>query len=52
MKQGWVLMGSAGHETTGHTLTWTLGYLALYPEVQEEVYAEITEVCGDQLPSG
>lgn len=37
----------AGHETTGHTLTFTLAYLALYPEWQEAIHKEITDVCGD-----
>ncbi|KAI0048917.1 cytochrome P450 [Auriscalpium vulgare] len=36
----------AGHETTGHTLCFTLGYLALYPDVQERLYQEISRVSG------
>ncbi|WVF68239.1 hypothetical protein IAT40_003004 [Kwoniella sp. CBS 6097] len=41
----------AGHETTGHTLGFTLAYLALNPEWQEECYKEITEHCGDEAPA-
>ncbi|WVW86888.1 hypothetical protein I302_108943 [Kwoniella bestiolae CBS 10118] len=41
----------AGHETTGHTLAFTLAQLALHPEWQEEVYKEVKEVCGDERPS-
>lgn len=42
---------SAGHETTGHTLAFTLAYLALHANVQEEMYAEFVEACGDAAPS-
>ncbi|WWC92831.1 uncharacterized protein L201_007790 [Kwoniella dendrophila CBS 6074] len=41
----------AGHETTGHTIAFTLAQLALNPEWQDECYKEIKEVCGDELPS-
>ncbi|CEL57341.1 hypothetical protein RSOLAG1IB_02080 [Rhizoctonia solani AG-1 IB] len=34
----------AGHETTAHALSFCLGLLALYPEVQREVYMQIEEV--------
>ena len=30
---------------------WTLMLLALYPEWQEKVRAEVLEICGGQLPS-
>jgi cytochrome P450 len=42
---------SAGHETAGHTLTWVLAYLSLDQQLQDDLYAEINEVCGDNLPS-
>ncbi|KAF8707480.1 cytochrome P450, partial [Rhizoctonia solani] len=34
----------AGHESTAHAISFCLGLLALYPEVQQEVYAQIEEV--------
>ncbi|WVQ78657.1 hypothetical protein IAT38_000744 [Cryptococcus sp. DSM 104549] len=46
----WIMI-VAGHETGGHCLTFTLGYLALYPEWQDEIYAEIKSACGDDLPT-
>lgn len=33
-------------ETTAHTLAATLGFLAYYPEIQEEVYEHILSVIG------
>lgn len=33
----------AGHETTAHSLAWTLALLAAYPEQQEKAYQEIIE---------
>ncbi|KAM3737959.1 hypothetical protein ACB098_09G096200 [Castanea mollissima] len=39
----------AGHETTALSASWILMLLALHPEWQERVRAEILEVCGDQL---
>ncbi|KDQ59780.1 hypothetical protein JAAARDRAFT_33349 [Jaapia argillacea MUCL 33604] len=41
------LMLFAGHETTAHTLDAAIGFLALYPEIQDEVYAQIKEVAPD-----
>lgn len=34
----------AGHDTTAHTLAFTFGLLALYPEIQDELYRSIVEV--------
>ncbi|KAJ4832520.1 hypothetical protein Tsubulata_900077 [Turnera subulata] len=39
----------AGSETTSATASWSLMLLALHPEWQERVRAEIVEICGDQL---
>ncbi|KAF8138090.1 cytochrome P450 [Mycena galopus ATCC 62051] len=36
----------AGHETTAHTLAATLGFLAIYEEIQNEVVQEIMSVVG------
>ncbi|WWC65862.1 uncharacterized protein I303_108484 [Kwoniella dejecticola CBS 10117] len=44
-------MCDAGHETTGHTLAFTIAQLALQPEWQDECYKEIKAVCGDEKPS-
>ncbi|TDL22841.1 cytochrome P450 [Rickenella mellea] len=40
----------AGHETTGHTLAATLGYLALYQHEQDIVYDQISSVLGERDP--
>ncbi|WVF68252.1 hypothetical protein IAT40_003017 [Kwoniella sp. CBS 6097] len=44
------LMIFAGHETASNTLAFALGYLALYPEWQEEVHREIKAVCEIGMP--
>lgn len=36
----------AGHETTGHTLAATLGFLASHPDEQDAVYNQIMDVVG------
>ncbi|KAI5119153.1 hypothetical protein M0805_005232 [Coniferiporia weirii] len=42
----------AGHETTAHTLCFTLGLLALYPDQQEILYQSIMSVIPDgRLPT-
>ncbi|OCF33551.1 hypothetical protein I316_04623 [Kwoniella heveanensis BCC8398] len=46
----WILI-FAGHETTGSALSFTLAYLALYPEWQDKVYEECKEACGGVTPT-
>ncbi|KAJ7545060.1 hypothetical protein O6H91_09G105200 [Diphasiastrum complanatum] len=41
----------AGHETTASVLTWTTMLLALHPDWQERVRAEVINVCGSRNPS-
>ncbi|KAL5513630.1 hypothetical protein ACEPAH_4029 [Sanghuangporus vaninii] len=41
----------AGHETTSSGIVTTLGYLALYPAVQEKAYEEISRVFAENDPS-
>jgi len=38
---------AAGHETTAHTLAFTFGLLALYPDEQENLYQHITSIAAD-----
>jgi pentalenene oxygenase len=40
----------AGHETTGHALSWTLGLLAAHPEAQTQLAAEVDRVLGGRPP--
>ncbi|KIK06373.1 hypothetical protein K443DRAFT_674356 [Laccaria amethystina LaAM-08-1] len=40
------IMLFAGHETTAHALAATLGFLAVYDDIQEEVFQQITSVVG------
>lgn len=37
----------AGHDTTAHTLAFTFGLLALYPQIQQELFSSVIEA----LPS-
>jgi cytochrome P450 len=37
----------AGHETTASSMTWTLYLLGLYPEIQEQAYQEVRDICKD-----
>lgn len=39
----------AGHETSAHSLAWTLGLLAKHPEIQERLRNEILTLSNDQL---
>jgi len=39
----------AGHETTASTLTWAVGLLATYPEVQEKARKEVLTKAADGL---
>ncbi|GAQ88908.1 cytochrome P450 [Klebsormidium nitens] len=41
----------AGHETSGHALTWTLLLLGQHPEWQERARAEVREHCGSAPPN-
>ncbi|WVW80473.1 hypothetical protein I302_102455 [Kwoniella bestiolae CBS 10118] len=45
----WIFL-LAGHETTGHTLTFLQAFLAVYPEWQDKLYKEIKGICGDETP--
>ena len=36
----------AGAETTATTIRWLIVYLLHWPEIQEELYEEITRECG------
>ncbi|KAG8741871.1 hypothetical protein FRC10_002332 [Ceratobasidium sp. 414] len=42
----------AGHETTAHALAFSLGLLAAYPKVQQEVYAQVRSVMGSRKTLG
>ena len=37
----------AGHETTSVTMAWTSYEVAKYPEMQEKIRKEVSEVLGD-----
>ena len=40
----------AGHESTAVAASWCLMLLALHPDWQARIRAEIAEVCGDNMP--
>ncbi|XP_039162915.1 cytochrome P450 CYP749A22-like [Eucalyptus grandis] len=40
-----------GQETTNSTLTWTLFFLAIHKDWQEEARKEVTDVCGNEDPN-
>ncbi|KAJ7555376.1 hypothetical protein O6H91_05G035300 [Diphasiastrum complanatum] len=40
----------AGHDTTATLLTWTTMLLAMYPDWQDRVRAEVVQVCGSKPP--
>ena len=39
----------AGHDTTAHTFTFAIFFLAANPQVQDWIYEELQEVLGDRL---
>jgi cytochrome P450 len=41
----------AGSESTATTLAWTWYFLALHPEVERRIHAEVDEVLGGRLPT-
>lgn len=43
-------MVSAGLDTLGNTLIWSVGYLAQHPDIWEKAYTHINEVCGGEIP--
>ncbi|QRV84002.1 cytochrome P450 family protein [Ceratobasidium sp. AG-Ba] len=38
----------AGHETTAHAISFSLGLLAFYPEIQQEVFEQVKKVLGSR----
>ncbi|KAJ0122611.1 3-hydroxyphenylacetate 6-hydroxylase [Diaporthe amygdali] len=43
-------MLSAGFETVGATVTWSLGFFSKHPEIQEKAYHEISKMYSDEQP--
>ena len=41
----------AGHETTAKALTWTFYLLSKDPEIERRLYAEVSRVLGDRIPT-
>ncbi|KAF7350012.1 Cytochrome P450 [Mycena venus] len=46
------LMLLAGHDTTSRTLDATIGFLALYEDIQEEIYQEVHDVLSTSAGGG
>lgn len=43
-------MLSAGFETVGATVAWSLGFLSAHPEVQDRAHSEISRMYGEDRP--
>lgn len=43
-------MLSAGFETVGATVAWSLGFFASHPEIQDRAYREVSKMYGDENP--
>lgn len=43
-------MLSAGFETVGATVAWSLGFFAAHPEIQDKAHREISRIYGDDRP--
>jgi len=41
----------AGHETTSNALTWTFYLLSQHPTTDDRLYAELSSVLGDRIPT-
>ncbi|KAI0198674.1 3-hydroxyphenylacetate 6 hydroxylase [Astrocystis sublimbata] len=44
-------MTSGGFETVANSVHWTIGHLALHPELQDKAYEEIRQFTGSGLPA-
>lgn len=43
-------MLSAGFETVGATVAWSLGFFSVHPEIQDKAYHEISKMYGEDQP--
>ncbi|KAG6368293.1 hypothetical protein INS49_002498 [Diaporthe citri] len=43
-------MLSAGFETVGATVAWSLGFFSAHPEIQDKAYREISKMYGEEQP--
>ncbi|KAK7718618.1 hypothetical protein SLS64_002578 [Diaporthe eres] len=43
-------MLSAGFETVGATVAWSLGFFSVHPEIQDRAYREISKMYGEDQP--
>lgn len=41
----------AGHDTTSNLIAWACYYLQHEPEIQQKLYDEVKQVCGDRIAS-